>query len=75
MIAAGVPPPIIAEIVRWASSTTAKMAARYGHFGIEQLRTAADAMSQLPVQKVNFEARSLEFSLEKSRSSRTGAPN
>jgi len=38
MISAGVPLPIIAKIVGW--SDVAKMAARYGHFGIEELRTA-----------------------------------
>ena len=68
MITARVPLPIIAKIVGWTSGTMAKMAARYGHFGIEELRVAADAMSQPPVQRSNFEVQSLEFSLEKSRS-------
>jgi integrase len=45
MIAAGIPLPIIAKIVGWSASTMAKMAARYGHFGIEELRGAVEAIS------------------------------
>lgn len=45
MIAARVPIPMIAKIVGWSSSTMAKMAARYGHFGIEELRVAVEAIS------------------------------
>jgi integrase len=45
MIAARVPIPIIAKIVGWSSSTMAKMAARYGHFGIEELRSAVESIS------------------------------
>ena len=46
MIAAGIPLPIIAKIVGWSASTMAKMAARYGHFGIEDLREAVEAISR-----------------------------
>lgn len=45
MIAARVPLPIIAKIVGWSASTMAKMAARYGHFGIEELRTAVESIT------------------------------
>jgi integrase len=45
MIAAGIPLPIIAKIVGWSTGTMAKMAARYGHFGIEELRVAVEAIS------------------------------
>jgi hypothetical protein len=45
MIAARVPIPMIAKIVGWSSSTMAKMAARYGHFGIEELRSAVESIS------------------------------
>jgi integrase len=45
MIAARVPIPIIAKIVGWSSSTMAKMAARYGHFGIEELRSAVESIT------------------------------
>jgi integrase len=45
MIAARIPIPIIAKVVGWSPSTMAKMAARYGHFGIEELRSAVDSIS------------------------------
>src|ERR1035437_8216206 len=45
MIAARVPIPIIAKIVGWSASTMAAMAARYGHFGIEELRSAVESIS------------------------------
>jgi len=45
MIAARVPIPIIAKVVGWSASTMAKMAARYGHFGVEELRSAVESIS------------------------------
>jgi len=45
MITARVPIPIIAKIVGWSAGTMAKMAARYGHFGLEELRSAVESMS------------------------------
>jgi len=75
MIVARVPLPIIAKIVGWTAGTMAKMAARYGHFGIEELRGAAEAISQAPSNKAGFESGSLEFSLEKSRSTETATAN
>ena len=45
MIAARIPIPIIAKVVGWSPSTMAKMASRYGHFGIEELRSAVDSIS------------------------------
>ena len=45
MIAARVPIPMIAKIVGWSPSTMAKMAARYGHFGDEELRSAVESFS------------------------------
>jgi ribosomal protein S27AE len=53
MIAAGVPLPLIGRIVGWAPSTLAKMAARYGHWGTEELRGAVEALDSTP--KANFE--------------------
>src|SRR6516162_11470790 len=41
-----VPLPIVAKIVGWSAGTMAKMAARYGHFGIDELRSAVEAISQ-----------------------------
>jgi len=46
MIASRVPLPIIAKIVGWSTGTMAKMAARYGHFGIEELRSAVESISR-----------------------------
>jgi integrase len=63
MIAARVPLPIIAKIVGWAPGTMAKMAARYGHFGIEELRGAVEAISSNVAERSAFRARSLQFSL------------
>jgi len=45
MVAARVPLPMIARIVGWSAGTTAKMAARYGHFGLEELRSAVESIS------------------------------
>jgi hypothetical protein len=42
----------------------AKMAARYGHFGIEELCGAVEAIGYAMSRKGSFEAGSLEFSLE-----------
>jgi integrase len=64
MIAARVPLPIIAKVVGWTSSTMAKMAARYGHFGIEELRGAVEAISSNPASGSVFGADSLQFSLQ-----------
>jgi integrase len=60
MIAAGVPLPLIGRIVGWAPSTLAKMAARYGHWGTEQLRGAVGVLDSTP--KGDFEAASPVFS-------------
>jgi integrase len=56
MIAARVPLPIIAKIVGWSAGTMAKMAARYGHFGIEEMRGAVESISRTPAQDGNFQA-------------------
>jgi integrase len=45
MIAARIPIPIIAKVVGWSSSTMAKMASRYGHFGVEELRSAVESIT------------------------------
>jgi integrase len=46
MIAARVPLPIIAKIVGWSAGTLAKMAARYGHFSIEEMRSALESIER-----------------------------
>ena len=62
MIAAGIPLPMVAKIVGWSPSTMAKMAARYGHFGLDELRSAVEAIGRTVAS--NLETGSLEFSLE-----------
>jgi hypothetical protein len=51
MIAARVPLPIIAKIVGWSAGTMAKMAARYGHFSMDELRGAVEAISAPKIAK------------------------
>jgi hypothetical protein len=46
------PIPMIAKIVGWSPSTMAKMAARYGHFGIEELRSAVESISSPISQEI-----------------------
>ncbi len=58
MIAARVPLPIIAKIVGWSAGTMAKMAASYGHFGMEELRGAVEKISRIPAKNASFEAES-----------------
>jgi integrase len=48
MIAARVPLPMIGKIVGWSPGTLAKMAARYGHFSIEEMRSAVETISRPP---------------------------
>ncbi len=50
MIAARVPLPIIAKIVGWSAGTMAKMAERYGHFGIDELRSAVESIVRGEIQ-------------------------
>ena len=50
MIAGRIPLPIIAKIVGWSAGTMAKMAARYGHFGMEELRGAVEAISSRKIE-------------------------
>ncbi|HLW54365.1 MAG TPA: tyrosine-type recombinase/integrase [Candidatus Angelobacter sp.] len=45
MIDAGVPLMKIAKIVGWSPSTTVQMAARYGHFTLDELRGAVETIS------------------------------
>jgi len=41
---------VVASIMGWSASTTAKMAERYGHIGSEVQRAALDALVQTPKQ-------------------------
>jgi hypothetical protein len=48
MIAARVPLPMIQKIVGWSAGTLAKMSARYGHFTVEEMRSALEAIARGP---------------------------
>lgn len=48
MISARIPLPIIGKIVGWSPSTLARMSARYGHFGLDEMRGAVEAISRQP---------------------------
>lgn len=50
MINARIPLPIIAKIVGWSAGTLAKMAARYGHFSLEEMRSAMDSIARPPAE-------------------------
>ena len=46
MLDAGVPIAKVAKIVGWSPATMVRMAARYGHFALEELRSAVEAISR-----------------------------
>lgn len=46
MLDAGVPIAKIAKIVGWSPATMVRMTARYGHFGLEDLRAAVETISR-----------------------------
>ena len=52
----------------------AKMAARYGHFGIDELRGAVEAIGH-PSLNDKLEAESLDFSLESNSEDEIGRTN
>jgi integrase len=45
MIAGRTPLPMIARIVGWSAGTLAKMSARYGHFSLDEMRSAMESIS------------------------------
>ncbi len=47
MLDAGVPISKVAKIVGWSPATMVRMAARYGHFALEDLRSAVESISKL----------------------------
>lgn len=72
MIAARVPLPIIAKIVGWSDGTMAKMVAANGHFGIEELRGAIEAIGGTAAE---FQAGYPQFSPQPERETETHGPN
>jgi DNA-binding MurR/RpiR family transcriptional regulator len=45
MLDAGVSIAKVAKIVGWSPATMVRMSARYGHFGLEDLRSAVETIS------------------------------
>ena len=49
---AGVSIAKIAKIVGWSPATMVRMSARYGHFGLEDLRSAVETISRSAEDKI-----------------------
>jgi integrase len=50
MLNAGIPIAKVAKIAGWSTATMVRMAARYGHFTLNELRDAVDSISSAPIQ-------------------------
>jgi integrase len=50
MLNAGVPIAKVAKIVGWSTATMVRMAARYGHFTLDELRGAVESISSTTIQ-------------------------
>jgi len=50
MLNAGVPIAKVAKIVGWSTATMVRMAARYGHFTLNELRGAMESISSTQIQ-------------------------
>jgi integrase len=50
MLNAGIPIAKVAKIVGWSPATMVRMAARYGHFSLNELREAVESISQSGVK-------------------------
>ena len=64
MIGAGVPLAKVAKIIGWSPSTMEQMAARYGHFTLDELRGAVETITPREY-RMDFENQ--EFYLDKSQ--------
>jgi integrase len=70
MLNAGVPIAKVAKIVGWSTATMVRMAARYGHFTLNELRGAMESISS-----TNFEGESLVFSPVSEQTPEVGRAN
>ena len=50
MLNAGVPIAKVAKIVGWSTATMVRMAARYGHFTLNELRGAMESISSTAIR-------------------------
>ena len=53
MLNAGVPIAKVAKIAGWSPATMVRMAARYGHFSLNELRTAVETINTSPQNMAN----------------------
>jgi hypothetical protein len=53
MLNAGVPMAKVAKIVGWSTATMVRMAARYGHFTLDELRGAMESISSSAIPAVS----------------------
>ena len=53
MLDAGTPITKIAKIVGWSPATMVRMAARYGHFSLEDLRDAVETITRPAEGKID----------------------
>jgi len=60
MLDAGVPIAKVAKIVGWSASTMVRRAARYGHFEVEELRSAVECTT--PRENTEIDSGSPRFS-------------
>lgn len=73
MFNARVPIAQIARIVGWSPATMVRMAARYGHFSLDELRGAVESISTPPTE--DFDAGSLQFPLQSETDPKSGRTN
>jgi integrase len=52
MLNAGIPIAKVAKIVGWSPATMVRMAARYGHFSLNDLRGAVESISGAELKRV-----------------------
>jgi hypothetical protein len=70
MLNAGIPIAKVAKIVGWSPATMVRMAARYGHFSLNELRGAVESIGGAEIQ-----AQSPVFSPVSESSSAKGRTN
>jgi DNA-binding MurR/RpiR family transcriptional regulator len=70
MLNAGVPIAKVAKIAGWSTATMVRMAARYGHFTLNELRGAVESISSTP-----FATESPVFSPVSENASEIARPN
>lgn len=62
LLEAGIPYPVVANMMGWSAATAIRMSKRYGHIGSHALREAADVLRQfeIPVRSLKNSPKSAE---------------